>query len=74
MNSSETDSHTVMNRSHYSENLSHNSRFSTEHEILFFLMKQQLKKTLKKFMLYIVTVSIYILMKKIRSDFIKKLC
>jgi len=39
-----------------------------------FLMKQQLKKTLRKFILYIVTVLIYILMKKIKSDFTKKLC
>ncbi len=38
-----------------------------------FLMKQQLKKTLKKFILYIITVLIYILMKKIKSDFTKKL-
>jgi len=38
-----------------------------------FLMKQQLKKTLRKFMLHIVTALIYILMKKIRSDFTKKL-
>jgi len=39
-----------------------------------FLMKQQLKKTLRKFMLCIVTVLIYTLIKKIRSDFTKKLC
>jgi len=42
-------------------------------KLFLFLMKQQLKKTLKKFMLYIVTALIYILMKKIRSDFTKKL-
>ncbi len=42
-------------------------------KLFLFLMKQQLKKTLRKFMLYIVTALIYILMKKIRSDFIKKL-
>ncbi len=36
-------------------------------------MKQQLKKTLREFILYIVTVSIYILMKKIKFNFIKKL-
>ncbi len=42
-------------------------------KLFLFLMKQQLKKTLRKFMLYIVTVSIYILIKKIRSDFTKKL-
>jgi len=39
-----------------------------------FLMKQQLKKILRKFILHIVTVSIYTLMKRIKSNFIKKLC
>ncbi len=39
-----------------------------------FLMKQQLKKTLRKFMLYIIIILIYTLMKKIKSDFTKKLC
>jgi len=62
-----------MSRSHYNENFLHNNELNTEHKTLFFLMKQQLKKTLRKFMLYIVTVSIYILMKKIRSNFTKKL-
>ncbi len=42
-------------------------------KLFLLLMKQQLKKTLKEFILYIVTVLIYILMKKIRSNFIKKL-
>jgi len=37
MNSSETDSHTVMSRSHHNEDLSHDSEFSTEHETLSFL-------------------------------------
>ncbi len=43
-------------------------------KLFLLLMKQQLKKTLKKFMLYIVTASIYTLIKRIKSDFIKKLC
>ncbi len=43
-------------------------------KLFLFLMKQQLKKTLRKFMLCIVTVLIYILIKRIKSDFIKKLC
>ncbi len=43
-------------------------------KFFFFSMKQQLKKTLKKFILHIVTVSIYTLMKRIRSNFIKKFC
>ncbi len=42
-------------------------------KLFLLLMKQQLKKTLKKFMLYIITILIYTLMKKIRSDFTKKL-
>ena len=37
MNFLETDSHTVMSRSHYSESLSHNSKLSTECKILSFL-------------------------------------
>ncbi len=73
MNSLKTDSYIVMSRSHYNENLLHNSEFSTKHKKNFFLMKQQLKKTLREFILYIVTVSIYILMKKIKFNFIKKL-
>ncbi len=36
MNSLETDSHTVMSRSHYNENLLHNSELSTEHKTLSF--------------------------------------
>jgi len=42
-------------------------------KLFLFLMKQQLKKTLRKFILYIVTASIYILMKRIKFNFIKKL-
>jgi len=37
MNSSETDSHTIMSRSHHNEDLLYNSEFSTEYEILSFL-------------------------------------
>ncbi len=37
MNSLETDSHTVISRSHYSEDFSHNSELSTECKILSFL-------------------------------------
>jgi len=42
-------------------------------KLFLFLMKQQLKKILREFMLYIITASIYILMRRIRSRFIKKL-
>ncbi len=73
MNSLETDSYTATDKSYYSKSFSYNSELSTEYKTLFFEMKQQLKKTLRKFILYIVTVLIYILMKKIKSNFTKKL-
>ncbi len=34
MNSSKINSHTVMSRSHYNENLSHNSELNTEYKTL----------------------------------------
>ncbi len=34
MNSSETDSYTVMSRSHYNEDLSYNSKLSTKYKTL----------------------------------------
>jgi len=43
-------------------------------KLFFLLIKQQLKKTLRKFILYIVIILIYTLMKKIKSNFTKKLC
>ncbi len=36
MNSLETDSHTIIDRSYYSENLLYNSELSTEYKILSF--------------------------------------
>ncbi len=48
MNSSETDSHTVMSRSHYSEDLSYNSRLSTEHKILSFFNEIAAKEDTKE--------------------------
>ena len=48
MNSSETDSHTVMSRNHYSENLLHNSRLSTKHKILSFLNETAAKEDTEK--------------------------
>ena len=48
MNSSETDSHIVMNRSHYSKNLSHNSELSTEYKILSFLNETAAKEDTEK--------------------------
>jgi len=48
MNSLETDSHTVMSRNHYNEDLLHNSRLSTEHETLSFLNETAAKEDTKK--------------------------
>ena len=48
MNSLETDSHTVMSKSHYSENLSHNSEFNTEYETLSFLNETASKENTEK--------------------------
>jgi len=48
MNSLETDSHTVMSRSHYNENLLHNSELSTEHETLSFFNEIIIKEDTKK--------------------------
>jgi len=48
MNSLETDNYTVMSRSHYSENLLHNSEFSTECKILSFLNETAAKEDTKK--------------------------
>ncbi len=60
MNSSETDSHTVTNRSHYSKNFLHNSRLSTEHEILSFSDETAAKEdTEKVYTLYCHCVNLY---------------
>ena len=48
MNSSETDSHTVMSRSYYNKNLLYNSELSTEHKTLFFLNETAAKEDTKK--------------------------
>jgi len=44
----ETNSHTVMSRSHYSKSLSHNSELSTEHKILSFSDKTAAKEDTEK--------------------------
>jgi len=44
MNFSETDSYTVMSRSHHSESLLHNSRLSIECEILSFFNETAAKE------------------------------
>jgi len=48
MNSSETDSHTVMGRSHHSEGLPHDSKLSTEHETLSFSDETAVKEDTEK--------------------------
>ncbi len=48
MNFLETDNYTIINRSHYNEDLLHNSRLSTEHKILFFSDETAAKKDIKK--------------------------
>jgi len=48
MNSLETDSHTMMSRSHYNENLSHNNELSTEHKTLSFLNETAAKEDTEK--------------------------
>ncbi len=48
MNFSETDSYTVMSRSHYSESLLHNSELSTEHKTLSFLNETAAKENIEK--------------------------
>jgi len=48
MNFLEINSHTAISRSHYSEDLSYNSRLSTEHKILFFLNETAAKENTEK--------------------------
>jgi len=48
MNSLETDNYIVMSRSHYNENLLHNSRLSTEHKILSFFNETAAKEDTEK--------------------------
>jgi len=48
MNSLETDSYTVMNKSHYSRNLLHNSRLNIKHKILSFFNETVAKEDTEK--------------------------
>ncbi len=60
MNSLETDSYTIMNRSHYNESLSHNSELSTKYETLSFLNETAAKKdTEKVYALYCHCINLY---------------
>ncbi len=48
MNSLETDNYIMMSRSHYNENLLHNSKLSTEHKTLSFLNETAVKEDTEK--------------------------
>ncbi len=60
MNSSETDSHIVMSRSHYNESLLHNSELSTEYKTLSFSDETAAKKDIEKvYILYCYCVNLH---------------
>jgi len=48
MNFLETDSHTVISRSHHNESFSHNSKFNTEYKTLSFFDETATKKDTEK--------------------------
>jgi len=48
MNSSETDSHTVTDRSYYNEDLLHNSELNTEYKTLFSFNETVVKEDIEK--------------------------
>ncbi len=73
MNSLETDSHIIIDRSYYSENLLYNSELSTEYKILSFSDEIAAKENTEKvYTLYCHYINLH-LNKKIRSNFTKKL-
>ncbi len=60
MNSLETDSYTMMSKSHYSRDLLHNSKLSTEYKILSFLNEITTKKdTEKVYTLYCYCINLH---------------
>ena len=60
MNFLEIDSYIVMSRSHYNENLLHNSKLSTEYETLSFLNETAAKEdTEKVYILYCYCVNLH---------------
>ncbi len=60
MNFSETDSHIITNRSHYSEDLLHNSRLSTEYKTLSFFNETAAKEdTEKVYTLYCYCINLH---------------
>jgi len=48
MNFLETDSYTIINRSHHNENFLHNSKFNIKHKILSFLNETAAKEDTEK--------------------------
>jgi len=61
MNSLKIDSYTVMSRSHYNEDLLHNSELSTKYKTLSFLNETAAKKDTKKvYTLYCYCVNLYL--------------
>jgi len=60
MNFLKTDNYTVMSRNHYNENLSHNSKLSTEHKILSSFNETTIKEdTEKVYTLYYYCINLY---------------
>jgi len=61
MNFLETDSHTVISRSHYSESLLHNSKLSTKYKTFSFLNETAIKEdTEKVYALHCHCVNLYL--------------
>jgi len=61
MNSLETDSYTVISKSHYNESLSHNSKLSTEHKTLSFLNETATKENTEKvYTLYCYCINLHL--------------
>ncbi len=60
MNFLETDSYTVISKSHYNEDFLHNSKFSTEYKTLFFLNETAVKEdTERVYALYCHYINLY---------------
>ena len=61
MNFLETDNYTIISRSHYSENLLHNSKLSTEYRTLSFFNETAAKKdTEKVYTLYCYCINLHL--------------
>jgi len=61
MNSLKTDSHTVMSRSHYNEDLLHNNKFNIKHKTLSFSDETAAKEdTEKVYTLYYYCINLHL--------------